>query len=201
MGPVIESRGLPAYPPEQNVWQYPPPPIAPRWKWAAIGVIVLSIVAMAGLVTAIAVVGPRDAPGLIEDRRIVSVIERECAVMASTVESMPVTGARPEQAQILGDQNRAIENMLSAIRNVDDDIRRDDLPTNDWLDDWDALLVARQSYAEQLVQGYRGDLVVPNDPAGDDIYRRMNDVWLADPKPCKVPTVLLKPYPEDTSEV
>ena len=62
------------------------------------------------------------------------------------------------------DQDKAIANMLDEIRKVDDDVRAADPPTNDWLDDWDALIDAREAFAEQRANGYEADLRIPRMP-------------------------------------
>lgn len=195
----MDDRRLPAYPPERNAWEYPPPPISRRWIWAPIIAVVVAAVLGAGLIVSGVLIGGKDFPSMIQDDEILSVISRECDIMTETVESMPITGTPVDQARAVQDQDKAIANMLAEIRSVDEDVRASDPPTNDWLDDWDTLIAAREAYAEQLRGGYEADLHIPRDANGDYIYERMDAVWFDD-KACEVPEALLNPYPEDISE-
>lgn len=196
----MTDRELPSYPPARNAWEFPPPPISRRWRWAPIAAVTLAALAAAGLIASAVVIMNEDFPEMIEDDRIVSVIDRECTIMIDTVESMPVMGSPTEQADVISDQNRAIANMLRAIRRLDVDVLEADPPTVAWLDDWDALVAAREGFAEQRRNGYETDLRIPRDARGDRIHERMDAVWLTSPV-CEVPEELLNPYPEDVSAV
>ena len=195
-----DDRGLPPYPPERNAWDYPPPAISRRWIWAPIAAVVAAAMAATALVISAVVIMGKDFPGMIEDSQIISVIERECDIMTETVRSMPIEGTASEQADIVADQNKAVANMLIEIRKLDDDVLKGDPPTNAWLDDWDALIVAREAYAEQRRDGYEANLRIPRDADGEQIQQRMDVVWLTTPA-CEVPEELLRPYPEDVSEI
>ncbi len=195
-----EDPHLPPYPPAHNAWEFPPPPISPRWRWAPIAAVTLAAIAAVGLIAGAVIIMQKDFPEMIEDGRIVSVIDRECSIMIDTVKSMPVTGTPAEQADVISDQNKAIANMLGEIRSLDSDVLKADPPTMAWLDDWDALIAAREGFAEQRRNGYETDLRIPRDAHGDRIYKRMDAVWLTSPV-CEVPEELLNPYPEDVSAV
>ncbi|MEO6606595.1 MAG: hypothetical protein ABIN55_13410 [Aeromicrobium sp.] len=197
---MTERQELPSYPPAHNAWEYPPPPISRRWFWAPVLVVVLAIAASVGLIISAVVIMRKDFPEIIEDDQIVSVIDRECSIMIETVMSMPIKGTPTEQAAIVVDQNKAIANMLTEIRKVGSDVLNADPPTNAWLDDWDALIAAREAFAEQRRDGYDTRLRVPRDNHGDRIYERMDLVWLTSPV-CEVPDELLNPYPRDVSAV
>ena len=147
----MNERRLPPYPPARNAWEYPPPPISRRWIWAPIAAVTVALIAGVGLIAATVVINDKDFPSTIEDQRILSVIRRECDIMTETVKSMPIKGTAIEQAQVVTDQNTAITNMLTQIRKIGDGVRRADPPTNAWLDDWDALVVAREAYAETVL--------------------------------------------------
>lgn len=160
----------------------------------------LATIAAAGLIVSAVVIMNKDFPEMIEDGRIVSVIDRECDIMIETVKSMPITGSPAEQADVIADQDKAIANMLAEIRKLDNDVLKADPPTIAWLDDWDALIAAREGFAEQRRNGYETDLRIPRDAHGDRIHERMDAVWLTSPV-CEVPEELLNPYPEDVSAV
>lgn len=197
-GAVLDSAGLPPYPPRHNTWQYPPPPVDRRWFWVALtGSCLGLLVGVAALTTAV-VLGGRDFPGLIQDEDVVRVIEDECDLMTDTVRSLPVRGTVHEQVTALNDQNRAVRIMLDDIRRRVDVTA--DRPTEAWLRDWEQLLRAREEYAAAVVDGRALPLRVPRDDDGRRIVRRMDDVW-AQRTACRVPATLLSPYPEDRSEI
>lgn len=195
---MLDSAGLPPYPPQRNSWQYPPPPVDQRWLWLALGAALVGLVVGATAMTTAIVVGGKDFPALIQDEDVVRVIEQECDLMRETVESLVVQGSVREQVRTLQDQDRAVAIMLDGIRGRVD--VRTDRPTEGWLRDWDRLLLAREAYAAGLVDGRPSALRVPRGPDGERITRRMADVW-AGGVACEVPPVLLAPYPDDRSEV
>lgn len=192
---MLETEGLPPYPPARDAWQFPPPAVQKRWKWVAVSTMLLGLAASVFLVTALVELDSRDARGVIDDEELVSIIGRECALMTSTVDSMPVTGTLREQGQTIIDQNRAISLMVTTIEGAAGDLIATDRPAKQWLADWTTLVDARNRY---VIAGLRDDAArfsVPTDPDGDPLPDRMNDVFLDD-STCEVPRTLLFPYPE-----
>lgn len=189
---MFDNRGLPDYPPPINAWQFPPPPVSPRWKWAAIAAGVFGLVGGATMLTIAIAVGSSGAPGLIDDTELTSYIEDECALMTDEVESMPRAGSPKVRAATIADQNDAVEDMLLAIRDLGPEVIDADPPTDEWLADWDRLVEAREAFAENVLDGSVRPLKIPNDEDGDEIYLRMNDVFFYETT-CKVPWVLLHP--------
>jgi hypothetical protein len=196
---VFDSRGLPDYPPPQNAWQFPPPPVSSRWKWAAIAAMVFGLVGGSTMLAVTIAVGSSGAPGLIDDTQLISVIEDKCQQMTTKVESLPIHGTPRRQAQTIAAQNVAIEAMVDDIRSVGQDVLANDPPTDEWLADWGRLVKAREAYAEKILDGLLPDLTIPTDDRGEDIYVRMDDVFISD-STCEVPWVLLNPYPENKSD-
>ena len=196
---MFDSRGLPDYPPAQNAWQFPPPPVSSRWKWAAIAAMVLGLIGGSTMLTIAITIGSSGAPGLIDDTELISVIERECNQMTTKVESLPIHGTPRRQAQTIVAQNVAVADMVHDIRDEAGDLLTSDPPSNDWLTDWDRLVAAREAYARKLLGGSQRGLDIPTDEHGKDIYLRMDDAFLGEPS-CEVPAALLNPYPEDSSE-
>lgn len=197
---MFDSRGLPDYPPPHNAWQFPPPPVSPRWKWAAIAAAVFGLVGGSTMLVIAIAVGSSGAPGLIDNTRIIDVIEDQCAVMTAEVESIRVTGSPESQAAAISDQNAAVDDMISDIRAIGPNVLATDPPTEDWLVDWHTLVKAREAYARELLNGSPKRFQIPNDDNGDEIYHRMDDVFVYESS-CEVPGVLLYPYPDDGSEV
>lgn len=196
---MFDSRGLPDYPPQHNAWEFPPPPVSPRWKWAAIAAMVFGLVAGTTMLVVAVSVGSSGAPGLIDNAELISVIEQECDEMTTTVESLPIQGSPRRQAQSIAAQNVAVEDMVDDIRSVGGDLLAGDPPTDEWLADWGRLVDAREAYADEILDGTMPDLQIPTDDHGDDIYLRMDDVFFTD-STCEVPAVLLNPYPDNASE-
>jgi hypothetical protein len=196
---VFDSRGLPDYPPPHNAWEFPPPPVSPRWKWAAIAAMVFGLIGGTTMLAVAISYGSSGMPGVIDNARLISVIEGECARMTSTVESMPIGGSPERQASTIADQNEAVDVMVSAIRDVGPDIIDSDPPTEEWLTDWERLINARESYAQKILDGSLPDLEIPNDERGKDIYVRMDDAFLVQTS-CEVPDILINPYPDDQSD-
>lgn len=196
---MFDSRGLPDYPPPHNAWQFPPPPVSPRWKWAAIGAAALGLVSGSTMLVLAIALGSSGAPGLIDNTELISVIERECNQMTSKVESLPIHGTPRRQAQSITAQNVAIEDMVHDIRDVARDLLSSDPPSDEWLADWERLVDAREAYVDEILGGSRTSLDIPTDERGKDIYLRMDDVFFTE-STCEVPAVLLNPYPDDSSE-
>lgn len=196
---MFDSRGLPDYPPQVNAWEFPPPPVSPRWKWAAIAAMVLGLVGGSAMLGVAISVGSSGTPGLIDNVRIVNLIEDECALMTDQVESIPITGSRESQAAAISDQNDVVDDMVSAVRGMGSNVLSTDPPTEAWLVDWHKLVMAREDYAEELLDGSTPSLKIPTDDRGEKIYVRMNDVFFYE-STCTVPSVLLFPIPEDASD-
>ncbi|MEV7396749.1 hypothetical protein [Aeromicrobium sp. NPDC092404] len=197
---MFDSRGLPDYPPPHNAWEFPPPPVSRRWKWVAIAAMVLGLVATAGGLVTVIAVGSAGTPGLIDDAELISVIERECEQMTSEVESLTIEGSPESQAKAISAQNAAIEEMVDGIRSVGPELLASDPPVDEWLTDWGRLVRARNAYVEEMLRGSFPDLDIPTDDRGEDIWVRMDDVFLTE-STCEVPVELLDPFPDDASDV
>ena len=196
---MFDSRGLPDYPPPVNAWEFPPPPVSPRWKWAAIAAMAFGLVGGSTMLAVAISVESSGAPGLIDNAALISVIERECRQMTTSVESLPIHGTPRRQAQTIARQNVAVEDMIDDIRSVGRDVLASDPPTDEWLADWDRLVQAREAYADEILDGSLPDLEIPTDDHGDEIYLRMDDVFFTE-STCEVPEVLLNPYPDNASD-
>ncbi len=191
---------MPPYPPERNVWQFPPPPVSRRWLWAAVLAAVSSLVAAVGLGVTATVIASQDFPSLIENHQLLTVITHECQLMTEAIESTPVAGSPKEQAAILVDQDKSVEHMVQVIRLFDAGVRAADRPTDQWLADWDRLIRARERYAVLVGHGHQPVFRIPRDAHGTLIVKRMNDVGLTS-SACRVPAHLLDPSSRDNTDV
>jgi hypothetical protein len=197
---VLDSRGKPDYPPARNAWQFPPPPISSRWKWAAIAVGLVGLIGGGTTLGILIALGANGLPGAIDNPHLLSVIERECDRMTSRVESIEIAGPPERQALAIADQNHAVDVMVAAIRDEGTETLEDDPPTVEWLADWDRLVAARTTFAKGILEGEVVALDIPDDDRGRDIYLRMDDVFFGDSS-CEVPEILLNPYPGNASSI
>ncbi len=181
-----EPTPLPPYPP-QRVWTFPPPPVRRGWFWAAIAVMVTSVVLGISLIVTAAVVESGDAPGLIDDTSLLAIIDEECATMTDRVERVD----RTDLVDSIQEQNLAVLEMVETIDAQAGSLIDEDVPTAAWLDDWIALVDARDGYINGL--NLQGDsrLEIPRDPDGSLIVNRMNDALISGS--CVVPEVLVDP--------
>ncbi len=183
-----ESR---PYPPD-SIWRFPPLPVARLWLVAAIVGGVIGLAAFGTAATYLAINAERDIPGFIDDERVIKVATRECRLMTSTVEGLPVNGPPDERLDGLADQNTAVMNMVERIRELSSDVRESDEPLDAWLADWESLVAGRENYLDQQRRGVDNAVFrVPRTSDGDPINKRMD---MAAEGSCVVPEVLLKPH-------
>jgi hypothetical protein len=197
---VPDDPGTPGYPPSRNTWDFPPPRTSAGWTWLAVLLGVVGLAVVVTLTAALVSLDRTNPSEVIEDDDLTSTIAAECALMTSTVASMPLSGATPQQAATIADQNRAIEVMVRSIRSANPGEIRSDQPAEQWLRDWERLVDARGSYARELLRDPGASLAVPRDANGVEITRRMRSVWPGDPV-CEIPVVLVSPRTEAYSGV
>ncbi len=181
-----EPTPLPPYPP-QRVWTFPPPPVRRGWFWVAIAVMLTSVALGVSLVVTAAVVESGDAPGLIDDTELLAIIDDECALMTERVESVD----RSDTIDAIQEQNLAILDMVEVIDARAGSLIDEDVPTAAWLDDWVALVDARDGYINGLNLGGDSRLEIPRDPDGSLIVDRMNNALISGS--CVVPEILVDP--------
>lgn len=196
VGVLVRPR--PGYPPRVQRWRFADPPVRRGWFWAAVALGPLGAVAVVAAFVTMIALDARDSPGIIDDAEVVPVVSKECELMTSTVEGLPLQGTVEERATRLRAQNSAVEQMVAAIRELDDDVLESDLPLLAWLDDWDDLVGAREGYAEALERGRRVRLDLPTDDTGEVIVTRMNGAGLLT---CEVPDALVEPVFADSRSI
>jgi hypothetical protein len=166
--------------------------------WVSIAAGVASVLVMATAVVVIGELSDRDYPGIIDDDHVVDIARRECRLMTSTVEGMPLDGTPRERLAALSDQNVAVLTMVENIRRIDADERASDRPVDSWLADWESLVRARADYLERVRRGGSTDFRVPRAPDGSPITERME---IAGSDVCDVPDVLLHPRSAGSTSV
>jgi hypothetical protein len=189
---VLDAEGRRTYPPERNTWEFPPPPTSGRRVAFAVLATVTGLVAAGALVAVVASAGSGDLPGVIDDDELLTTIAVECSLMTSTVDVLPVYGTAQQQSDTIRDQDRAIRLMVDGIRDDAGAAIARDRPSEQWLDDWESLVVARERLARRLLRDPNASLVVPVDGDGDPVTERMADVWLGDAA-CEVPVTIGSP--------
>ncbi|MCL8250580.1 hypothetical protein AERO_04225 [Aeromicrobium fastidiosum] len=189
---MLDATGGAAYPPARNTWEFPPPPSSARWVWVAVLATLTGLVVAGGLVVVLARLGSGDLPGVIDDDELLTTIAIECSLMTSTVDMLPVYGTAQQQSETIRDQDRAVRLMVDAIRTEAAAAIARDRPSDQWLDDWESLVGARERLARRLLRDPNASLVVPVDGDGDPVTERMADVWLGDAA-CEVPPTIGSP--------
>ncbi|MGA9100822.1 hypothetical protein [Aeromicrobium sp.] len=178
------------YPPD-TIWRFPPPPVSRLWLVAAIVGGVIGLTVLGGAFTYLGLNANRDIPGFIDDQNVLDVASRECELMTSTVEGLPMNGSADERREALADQNTAVMNMVERIREISSKVRASDQPLDAWLADWESLVSGRRTYIDQQRKGNSNkNFRVPRTSDGDPINERMD---FAAQDICTVPDVLLRP--------
>lgn len=181
-----EPTPLPPYPPPR-VWTFPPPPVRRGWFWAAIAAMVTSVLLGITLIVTAAVVESGDAPGLIDDSDLLAIIDDECSDMTDRVEAVD----RTDLIDAIQEQNLAVLEMVDTIYAQAGSLIDDDVPAEAWLNDWIALVEARDGYINGLNLQGESRLEIPRDPDGSLIVDRMNEAIIDGS--CQVPAVLVDP--------
>ncbi len=131
-----------------------------------------------------------DVRGRLDDDRVLGVVGAACDVMRATVVGLPVRGPAEVRAEILSDQNTAVERMIAAVERLDERVRASDRPLEAWLADWERVLDARQEYAIAVDGGSREPFAVPTAPDGEPLTVRIE---AAAGGACDVPDVVGDP--------
>ncbi|MFT4298666.1 MAG: hypothetical protein QM597_03385 [Aeromicrobium sp.] len=179
---------LPPYPPREDAWRFPPPPVSPRWLWVAIGAVVTTAVTLIALVVTLVTISLRDLPASVDDFELVDAISEGCDALYDGVESVEVNSIGIDRIDRLEHQNSVLQQVLADWLALDSDLRASDEPFDEWLGDWQLLLDARTAYIEELRGNPSATFAEPKD--GDTVIaERMDRVSTG----CLVPDSLLHP--------
>ncbi|MEH1165303.1 hypothetical protein V6V47_07940 [Micromonospora sp. CPCC 205539] len=159
--------------------------------WIVVGATIVGVLALGCVGVSVAgfwMYANHDRIELIDSPQVSEVAERACASMRATVVATAVSpGATPAaRVRSLREQDTAVTAMVAQVRSLGSDRLRDDLPTTDWLTDWESLVAARERYADALSAGGDPHFEVPT-ADGRPIVDRMNRVGLT----CEVPPQLV----------
>lgn len=179
---------LPPYPPAHDAWRFAPPPVSRRWLWVAVGASVVSAIAVAALVTSLVIAGGSDLPASIDEPEIIDAVDAGCSSLTAGVEGVEVDGLSVDRPSRIEAQTAVLRDVVAGWRGLDADLRASDEPFDDWLDDWDRLVAARDAYVEELRSNTNALFEVP-EVDGEPIDERMDAVMTG----CPVPNTLLNP--------
>lgn len=182
------SAPLPPYPPREDAWRFPPPPVGRHWLWVAIAAPVIAVVIAAIAVVLLVVRGSSDFPATFDDPEVIRQLDESCETMRNEVESFVVNAPPAERVEAIAAQDEAVQQMIDELRGLDDDVRAHDQPLDDWLLDWQLLVEARTKYRLELASDPNADFQLPLDD-GTNIADRIDEVA----PECTVPGTLRNP--------
>lgn len=182
------SAPLPPYPPREDAWRFPPPPVGRHWLWVAITASVVASVVTVAAIVALVVQGSKDFPSMFDDPEVVSRVDESCGRMRDEVQAHRVDAPTAQRVQAIEAQNEAVQQMIDDLLDLDDEVRAGDEPLDDWLGDWQLLVDARTDYVAQLANDPSADFRAPR-ADGTSVADRIDQVA----PECTVPETLLQP--------
>ena len=163
-----------------------------QWRaWAARIAVVVAAVVVGVSLSWLWTYANLDDPAVVEDSHLARVANAACAVMRDSAAAAAVSVTAPvsERVGAINAQNDAVSELVSTInRLVPRETIEADQPAAEWLEDWQRLITARDTYAQSLAAGKPKPLTMPT-IGGKALPARLNGVGLG----CRVPLVLLAP--------
>ena len=162
-----------------------------RWRaWVARVAVVVAGALVAVALTKLWAFANTDDPDLIESSAIARTVGVACAAMRDSVASAAVATSAPRSQRVgaVNAQHDAVVDMLTQVRSLGPAVLDGDQPAGEWIDDWERLVTARDSYARSLAVGKPKPLTLPV-VDGSPLVERLNNVGVS----CRVPLVLLLP--------
>lgn len=159
--------------------------------WAVVSLVTVVVVAVLAFVVlslwGLWVYANHDRTAWIDDPVVAEAAEEACARMHSDLEDVPVEDDAPvaQQAAEIRIQNVVVLRLVEDVRDLGDRRLSRDMPSQLWLEDWESLVQARETYADDLVARGSPELVIPASD-GVPITERMEEVMLD----CAVPPAL-----------
>ena len=163
--------------------------MAGRWRHqVAVASVLLALAVVSVTLAGLWRFAAQDRPEVVDQPTVVRTANAACLIMRKAVHSLaavPEAGIGHRVAAIRA-QNDEVLLMVDRIRALGYDLVSGDLPLQTWLNDWERLVGARESYAASLLAGRPRQLALPEDGDGEPITTRMNTVGLD----CTVPLEL-----------
>lgn len=150
---------------------------------------------VAGVVVAVALMklwafANTDDPDVIESSVVTRTIAVACAAMRDSVSSaaVPTSAPRNQRVGAVNAQDDAVVEMLTQVRALGPAVLDAYHPAAVWMQDWERLVAARDTYARSLTTGRPRPLSLPV-VDGHGLVERLNGVGVN----CRVPLALLAP--------
>ncbi|MFT4187108.1 MAG: hypothetical protein QM621_00845 [Aeromicrobium sp.] len=179
---------LSPYPPAQDAWRFPPPPVSPRWLWVAIVIGVVGLLVSIGFIATVVVFSSSDLPSVVDDPELIEAVSHGCDELDAALDDTSADSPDPAtRAQQIEAQNDIVRSVVDDWVAFYADASTDE-PFDGWLGDWELLLQSRADYAVALQSDPTTRFSEP-EADGESIIERMNGV--ADQ--CPVPELLLEP--------
>ncbi|HEY7718463.1 MAG TPA: hypothetical protein VH915_06865 [Pedococcus sp.] len=163
--------------------------MAGRWRHrVAVASVLLALAVVGTTLTGLWRFATQDRPDVVDQPTVVRTANAACLIMRKAVHrlsAVPEAGIAHRAAAIRA-QNDEVLLMVDRIRALGYDLVSGDLPLQTWLNDWERLVGARESYAASLLAGRPRQLTLPEDGGGEPVTTRMNSVGLD----CTVPLEL-----------
>jgi hypothetical protein len=158
--------------------------------WAArIAVVVAAVVVYVAL-SRLWSFANADDPDVVEQGDIARVASAACAQMRQKAAAAAVAPTQPIPRRVgaINAQTDAVIELVTRMQALGEQRLDADQPAAQWVEDWQRLVAARDSYARSLASGKPRPLVLPTID-GKTLVERLNGVGLN----CRVPLVLLAP--------
>ncbi|TPG17133.1 hypothetical protein EAH86_10220 [Pedococcus bigeumensis] len=162
-----------------------------QWRaWSARIAVVVAAVVVSVALSRLWTYANADDPDLIEQGSIARAASSACAAMRDSAAASAVasTAPIPQRVGAINAQNDAVTELIATMNQLGPDRLQADQPADQWLEDWQRLVSARDAYARSLAAGKPKPMVLPTID-GKGLVDRLNNVGLN----CRVPLVLLAP--------
>lgn len=156
-----------------------------RWPWVA-GLLAALVVAVFVAVSIVGLVeyAGHDHVDLIDRPDVVDRVQGACDRMQSELAAHPAASPGTVGAVVaeVRAEDAAVTAMVADVRAMGADALDDDIPSRDWLADWETMVRLREDWADAAAAGTPHQLVVPRSE-GHPITERMAGVGVDCPLP------------------
>jgi hypothetical protein len=162
-----------------------------QWRaWAARITVVVATVVVVVALTRLWSFATTDDPTVVEQGAIARTAATACAQMreATAAAAVASTAPIPQRVGAINAQNDSVTALITTMGQLGAEQLQADQPAAEWVQDWQRLVSARDTYARALAAGKPKPLALPT-LDGRGLVDRLNDVGLN----CRVPLVLLAP--------
>lgn len=130
--------------------------------------------------------GPKDDPTAIDSKPVRTAVSAACTQLRADLAAVPAGLSAADRAEA---ENRAVEGLIARVRAVGPEALAHDVPTDQWLGDWEQIVAARR---QAVREGTRFATPVAH---GTPVNIRMFELIRSGLEQCDVPRQLLVPEP------